>query len=180
MHFADRPSQTIGRLRDRDQVHVIGHQTVGPDLNVLGPEELSHQLDVAAVILVTKLLLATVPPLSNMVRQAGSNDARLDEPWQQTADPMRLGQEMSMAFPELVQEMSMASPELLASPELRVQEMSMASPELVPGTRRGHDLGQQTSHAVADEDHVVKGGVRAIGVKPAPRPHKSCLSRWAE
>ena len=41
-------------------------------------------------------------------------------------------------------------------------------PEMRP-TVLGHHLGQQSSHAVADEDHVIKGGVRAIGVEPAPR-----------
>src|SRR3954471_18392742 len=41
-------------------------------------------------------------------------------------------------------------------------------PEIRP-TILGHHLGQQPPHAVADEDHVFKGGVRAIGVEPAPR-----------
>jgi hypothetical protein len=32
-----------------------------------------------------------------------------------------------------------------------------------------HHLGQQAAHAVADEDHPVEGGVRAIGVQHPPR-----------
>jgi hypothetical protein len=32
----------------------------------------------------------------------------------------------------------------------------------------GHDLGQQSSHAVADQDHAVEGRVRAVGVESPP------------
>jgi hypothetical protein len=39
MRLPDRASQSIGRLWDRDQVHVIGHEAVGPDLDVFSAAE---------------------------------------------------------------------------------------------------------------------------------------------
>ena len=74
MRLADRASQSIGRLWDRDQVHVIGHQAVGPDRDVLSAAEPGHQFQVALVILVTEeSLLPAVPPLSDVMRQARCN-----------------------------------------------------------------------------------------------------------
>jgi hypothetical protein len=34
--LADRPCQAIGRLRNRDQVDMIGHQAIRPDLDRVG------------------------------------------------------------------------------------------------------------------------------------------------
>jgi hypothetical protein len=76
VRFADRPPQSLGRMRNRNQVHVIGHETVSPDLNLLGLAELGHQLQVGCVILVAKeRLLPAVTPLRDMMRQTGSYDA---------------------------------------------------------------------------------------------------------
>ena len=62
MRLPDRASQSFGRLRDRDQVHVIGHEAVAPDLDVLRAAEPGPQFHVALVILVTEeSLLPAVP-----------------------------------------------------------------------------------------------------------------------
>jgi hypothetical protein len=77
MYLPDRVSQSIGRLWDRDHMHVIGHQAVGPDLDVLSAAERGYQFQVALVILVTEeALLPAVPPLSDLMRQTRCNNAR--------------------------------------------------------------------------------------------------------
>ena len=76
VHFADRPSQAIGRLRHRDQVDMIGHQAVRPDLDLVSAAPLPHQFQVALVIVVTKeRLLPAVSPLGDVMGQARDDDA---------------------------------------------------------------------------------------------------------
>jgi hypothetical protein len=71
MDLADRPSQPIRRLRNSDEMDVVRHQAVRPDLNLMGAAPLPHQFQVALVILVAKKrLLPTVSPLGDVVRQA--------------------------------------------------------------------------------------------------------------
>ena len=75
MCLADSASQPIGRLRDRDQVDVIGHEAIGPDLDLVSTAPLPHQLQVAAVVLVTEeRLLSTVSPLRDVVRETRGDD----------------------------------------------------------------------------------------------------------
>jgi hypothetical protein len=72
MDLADRPSQPVLRLRDSDEMDVVRHQAVRPDLNLMGAAPLPHQFQVALVILVAKKrLVPTVSPLGDVVRQAG-------------------------------------------------------------------------------------------------------------
>ena len=77
MCFTNCPPQNVGRLWNRDQVDMIGHQAVGPEVDLLGPAELSHQIHVALVILVAEArLLPTASPLRNVMRQSRCIDSR--------------------------------------------------------------------------------------------------------
>jgi hypothetical protein len=68
MGLADRAAQSLSRLRNRDEMNVIGHQAVRPDLNPLIAAPLAHQLDVRLVILIAEEgLLPTVSPLRDVV-----------------------------------------------------------------------------------------------------------------
>lgn len=69
MGLANGPAQSILRGRNGDQVDVIGHQAVGPDLDPALPARLGHQVEIRDVVLVAeKRLLPTVPPLGNVMR----------------------------------------------------------------------------------------------------------------
>jgi hypothetical protein len=49
-------------------MNVIGHQTICPDLDLVGAAPLGHQLEVTLVIFVTKESpLSTVSPLDDVV-----------------------------------------------------------------------------------------------------------------
>jgi len=86
--LSDRPSQTIGRLRNRYQMDMIGHQAACQDLNLVSAAPFSHQFQVVLVIFVAKKrLLPAVSPLSDMMRKTrGDNschsghDRRLPSP----------------------------------------------------------------------------------------------------
>ncbi len=68
VRLADGPSQAIGRLRDRDQVNVIGHEAAGPHCDLVNTAPLPHELQVAAVILIAKeRLLPAVSPLGDVM-----------------------------------------------------------------------------------------------------------------
>jgi len=74
MGLTDRPAQPVGRVRNSDQMNVVGHQRIRPNLNVMGAARLTHQFQVELVILVTKeSRLATVAPLGDVVRQTRYN-----------------------------------------------------------------------------------------------------------
>jgi hypothetical protein len=71
MGLADRLSQSVGRVRNGDEVDMGGHQAVGPDLDLVDTAPLRHELEVRSVILIAKKsLLAAVSPLRDVVRQA--------------------------------------------------------------------------------------------------------------
>jgi hypothetical protein len=65
--LADRPFQSIGGLRNRGQMDMIGHQAARPDLDLVSAAPSSHQFQVALVIFVTKEnLLPAVSALSDV------------------------------------------------------------------------------------------------------------------
>ena len=71
MHLADRASQSVGRVRNCDEMDMIGHQAVRPDLDLVGAAPLPHELQVDPVIFIAKeRLLPAVSPLGDVVRQA--------------------------------------------------------------------------------------------------------------
>ena len=69
MGLADRATQPVGRLGHSDEVDMVGHQAVRPDLDVMGAAPLRHQFEVGLVILLAKeRWLAAVSPLRDVVR----------------------------------------------------------------------------------------------------------------
>lgn len=69
MGLANGPAQSILRGRNGDEVDVIGHEAVGPDLNPAFAAPLGHQLQIGDVVLLAeKRLLPTVPPLRDVMR----------------------------------------------------------------------------------------------------------------
>jgi len=77
MRLADGPSQAVIRFRRRDQMDVVGHQAVAPDLDRCLAAPLGHQFNVCRVVaIVEECLPATVASLSNVVRQTRNNPPR--------------------------------------------------------------------------------------------------------
>ncbi len=73
--FADRPTQAGLRLRDHDQVHVVGHQAVRSHLDAARCTPLGHQFDVGVIVAIAKERpLPAVPSLRDMMRKTGGND----------------------------------------------------------------------------------------------------------
>jgi len=74
MGLADGSPQAVLGLGNHDQMHVVGHQAVGPDLDLVLAAPLGHQVQVGLVVVIAeKRLLSTVPPLGHMVRHARNN-----------------------------------------------------------------------------------------------------------
>ncbi len=72
-----RAAQPIFRAGHHHEMHVVRHQTVGPGLRATTLAGLDDQTAVLGVILLDKeRLLATVPALSDVVRQSGDNTTR--------------------------------------------------------------------------------------------------------
>ncbi len=68
VRLANGTSEAIGRLRDCDQVNVIGHEAVSPHCDLVNTAPLPHELQVAAVILIAKeRLLPAVSPLGDVM-----------------------------------------------------------------------------------------------------------------
>jgi len=80
MRVADRAAESVGGLRHRDQMDVVGHQAVGPYLDPAAIAPVAHQADIGLVVLVGKeRAQAAVAPLRHMVREPRSHYAR--QPW---------------------------------------------------------------------------------------------------
>jgi len=55
---------------------MVGHQTVGPDINTAPTAPFCHQVDVLPIVIVTtKCLLSAIPTLRYMMRVSGNNDS---------------------------------------------------------------------------------------------------------
>src|SRR5262249_1212812 len=77
MHLADRPSQSVGRVRNGDQMDMVRHQALCPNLDLVGAAPLRHGPQGTLEILITKeCLLPVVSPLRDAVRQALGDDSR--------------------------------------------------------------------------------------------------------
>src|SRR5208282_5048706 len=75
MRLANRPPQTVLRVRHRDQLRMIRHQAISPDFHATLLAPMTHQLQIGGVILLAKeRRLPTVPALGNMMRHPGNND----------------------------------------------------------------------------------------------------------
>ena len=73
MCLADGTTQALGRLRDNDQVNMIGYQAICPDRDLLCAAELRHELEVVLVVFLTEeCLLSGVSPLGDMEGMPGA------------------------------------------------------------------------------------------------------------
>lgn len=69
MSLPVRPCQAVGRLRDRHEMDVIGHQAVRPDLHLVQAAPLCHEVKVGSVVVGPEEdLLPSFAPLRNVVR----------------------------------------------------------------------------------------------------------------
>jgi hypothetical protein len=68
MGLADRAAQSVGRLRNRDQMDVVRHQTVCRDFHLVSAAPLTHKVPARLVIVVTEERpLPAVSPLGDEV-----------------------------------------------------------------------------------------------------------------
>jgi hypothetical protein len=73
---AHGPDQTVSGGGAHDQVDVVGHQAVGPDLHVAPPRLRGEQVAVDLLFAVLKEdRLAPVAPLGDVMRQSRGDDA---------------------------------------------------------------------------------------------------------
>jgi hypothetical protein len=69
--------QAFGLHRNGNEMNVIGHETIGPDIDSITPAGIGHQGNVFAVIIVAeKSLHAAISPLREMMRYARYDDPR--------------------------------------------------------------------------------------------------------
>ena len=76
MGLADPTSQTSFILRNGNQVDMIWHQTVTPNLDLVFPAPFRHQIEISKIILrIEKYLLPTIAALGDLMWVAGGNYA---------------------------------------------------------------------------------------------------------
>ena len=76
MRLAERAGESVGMRRHEDQMHVVGHQTIGPAGNPGLAASFRQQVAVQRVIVIAEEdALAPVSPLRDVVRNAGNHDA---------------------------------------------------------------------------------------------------------
>lgn len=81
MGLAHRPPQPLFSSRHCNQVNVIGHQAVAPDLNALLTAPLGHQFHVSRIVpVVEERLLSAVATLGDVVRQTRNDQSRQSSP----------------------------------------------------------------------------------------------------
>jgi hypothetical protein len=74
--FTDGPAEAIGRSRNHDEVDVVRHEAVGPDLDLAAVAPFCSESDVEAVIVrAEERPLSTVTALRDVVRQGGDDYA---------------------------------------------------------------------------------------------------------
>jgi hypothetical protein len=77
MYFANRASQGVVAPRAHDEMNVIGHQAVGPELQPVPFACASQTPEIVVTIsLREKDLAPAVAAMGHMMRQAGDDDSR--------------------------------------------------------------------------------------------------------
>ena len=76
MHVAEGAAQPVLVARGRDDVHVVGHQAIGPDLHPCLARGIGQQVQIQLIVAILEEgLLAAVAALRHVVRDAGQHDA---------------------------------------------------------------------------------------------------------
>ena len=75
MSLSHRVTEAVGLLGNSNEMDVIGHEAIRPNLNFMSPAGIGDQGDIFPIIVVAEKSLHTaVPPLRNMVGYARHND----------------------------------------------------------------------------------------------------------
>lgn len=76
VHMPKCPAQRISITRHGNDMHMVGHQPVGPYFDTMPLSRLRQQIEIQRIIaLLEKRPLSPVATLRDMVRNAGQNDA---------------------------------------------------------------------------------------------------------
>ena len=77
MRLSHCVTEAVGLRRNSNEMNVIGHETIGPNINFITPAGIGHQGDIFSIIIVAeKSLHAAVSPLREMMRYARYDDPR--------------------------------------------------------------------------------------------------------
>jgi hypothetical protein len=75
--IAEGPPQPVRIARHQDDVNMVGHQAIGPDLGLRAPRCIGQQIEIDRIIAVLeKGPLAPIAALGHMMRNAGHHEAR--------------------------------------------------------------------------------------------------------
>ena len=76
MSLTDAPPQAVLRLRHGNQVNMIGHKTIRPNLDPSFPTPVGHQFDISRIVFIAKKrLLPTIPALGYVMWQARNDQS---------------------------------------------------------------------------------------------------------
>nr|WP_228765684.1 hypothetical protein [Sphingopyxis solisilvae] len=77
MQIAKGPAKPVRIARYQDDMDMVGHQAIGPDLGLRPPRRLGEEIKIDLVVAVLEEgPLAPVAALGNMVRNAREDEAR--------------------------------------------------------------------------------------------------------
>jgi hypothetical protein len=75
VNLPDRPPETIGSVRHRDEMDMIWHQAVRPDFDLVSAAPFLHQIQVDLIVVVTKERpLSTASPLNDVMGETRCDD----------------------------------------------------------------------------------------------------------
>jgi hypothetical protein len=102
MRLAYCVTKAVGLHWDGNEMNVIGHETIRPNINFIMPAGSGDQGDIISIIIfVEKSLHAAVSPLREMMRYTRYDDPRYTCHEQNFADIFSKCQELSILSPEL-------------------------------------------------------------------------------
>jgi len=111
MRLSHCVTEAVGLRRNGNEMNVIGHETIRPNINFTTPAGIGHQGDIFSIIIVAEKGLHTaISPLCEMMRYTRYDDPRYPCHERNIADTFRRCQELSILSPEF-QELSILSPE---------------------------------------------------------------------
>jgi hypothetical protein len=99
MRLSHCVTEAVGLHRNGNEINVIGHETIRPNINFVMPARIGHQGDIFSIIIVAeKSLHAAVSPLREMMRYARYDDPRYPCHERNVAGIFRKCQELSILF----------------------------------------------------------------------------------
>ncbi len=75
--FAERPSQSPFRVRNQDEMDVVGHEAIGPASNAVPAALAGQEIAIELVVVVAEeYLLAPIAALGHVMRKARNGETR--------------------------------------------------------------------------------------------------------